>query len=211
MAAVDDREKFVRDQTALATVPFVPEIQLYTANDVLPIWRATEHWLAANALGVPFWCVPWAGGQALARWLLDNPARVRGKRVLDFGTGSGLVAIAAAKAGARDVRAVDTDPLAIAACGVNAAANGVTVHASCTDIVGRDVDADVVTAGDVWYEAAPAKRFEAWFATLDAPVFTGDPGRHYVPVHAEELARYEVPTTRDLESVTSRTTRVLAL
>ncbi|MBX3229240.1 MAG: methyltransferase [Labilithrix sp.] len=209
--AMHDHAGFVREHTVLAAVPLVPEVRIHTATEVLPIWRATSAWLDAHDLGVPFWCVPWAGGQALARWVLDRPEVVRGKRVLDFGTGSGLVAIAAALAGAASVRAVDVDAFAIAACRINAAANGVTIHAQCMDLVGAAVEEDLLLAGDVWYEAGPARRFAAWFEALPVAVVTGDPGRHYVPAAARELARYEVPTTLELESATTRTTRVLAL
>src|SRR4051812_13338748 len=120
-----ERADFVRTQTALSSVPLVPEVRLYTATDVTPLWRATQASLGGSGVNVPYWCVPWAGGQALARWVLDHRDAVRGLRVVDFGTGSGLVAIACALAGARSVRAIDVDPLAEAACRLNADANGV--------------------------------------------------------------------------------------
>ena len=207
-----DRAAFVLAHTALEPVPFVREIRLYTATEVVPLWRATESWLAERGLAVPFWSVPWAGGQALARWVLDHPEHVAGKRVLDFGSGSGLVAIAAAKAGAREVHAVDVDPTAAAAALLNAAANDVILTSECRDRVGEPVDADVLLAGDVWYERGPSALFAAWFrALVGTVVFTGDPGRHYVPEDATELARYDVPTTAELESATSRVTRVLRI
>lgn len=210
----EGRAAFVRAHTVLEPVPMVRDIRLYTATELVPIWRATESWLEQRGLGVPFWCVPWAGGQALARFVLENPDVVRGKRVLDFGAGSGLIAIAAAKAGAAEVRAVDVDPIAVAACALNAAANDVTIDVVCEDIVDRDPDADVVLAGDVWYELTASARFARWLRSLSGTgtrVLTGDPGRHYVPSNARELAAYEVPTSIELESSTSRRSRVLEI
>lgn len=206
------RIAFVQAHTTMAPVPFVPEVVLATATEVTPLWRVTQEWLADTGLDVPFWSVPWAGGQALARWVLDHPEEVRGRRVLDFGAGSGLVAIAALRAGARAAVAVDVDPLAEAAVAVNAQANEVVVAARIEDVVGAAVDADVVLAGDVWYERAPAERFGGWLADLAARgvrVLTGDPARAYVPSSLVELVRYEVPTSIDLESQAFRTTRVL--
>lgn len=215
METEGERLDFIRAHTVLAEVPFVPEIRLYTATDVTPLWRATQAWLGTFGLDVPFWCVPWAGGQALARWVLDHPAAVRGLRIVDFGAGSGLVAIACALAGARSVRAIDVDPLAVAACRLNAEANGVVLDATCADVVGSDaqaLDADVLLAGDVWYERAPAARFGPWLSSLarsGVRVITGDPCRAYVPTDLHELARHDVPTCADLEATTVRLTRVL--
>ncbi|MDB4944498.1 MAG: SAM-dependent methyltransferase [Labilithrix sp.] len=206
------RIAFVRAHAALTPVPLVPEVVVATATEVTPLWRATQEWLADAGLDVPFWSVPWAGGQALARWVLDHPEEVRGRRVLDFGAGSGLVAIAAMRAGARSALAVDIDPLAEAAVAVNAEANGVVVTSLVADVVGSEVDADVLLAGDVWYERAPAERFGAWLGALASRglrVVTGDPARAYVPSSLIELIRYEVPTSVDLESQERRTTRVL--
>lgn len=206
-----DFDAFVRKHTRVRPVPFCPEIHVHTATEMDPIWRATETWLADANVGIPFWCVPWAGGQGIARYVLDHPEIVRGKRVIDFGTGGGLVAIAALKAGASEVYGVDIDPFAIAACRLNMKKNGVRFRAECIDIVGTAVDADVLLAGDVWYEAGPAARFAEWFATLGCEVITGDPSRAYPPKSATELAVYEVPTTVELESAESRTTRVLRI
>jgi predicted nicotinamide N-methyase len=205
---------FVRAHTVVAEVPFVPEIRLFTATDVTPLWRATQAWLGTFGLEVPFWCVAWAGGQALARWILDHPESVRGLRVVDFGAGSGLVAIACARAGASSVRAIDVDPLAEAACLLNAEANAVTLDVIRDDVVGHALDADVLLAGDIWYERAPAARFATWLTTLASSgvrVVTGDPCRAYVPPDLHELARYDVPTCADLESTTVRVTRVLEM
>lgn len=210
----DAAATFVRTHTALAPVPLVEGIRIYTATEVVPIWSATEGWLVDRGLNVPFWCVPWAGGQALARFILERPEVVRGLRVLDFGAGSGLLAIAAAKAGAAEVRAVDVDPIAAVACRLNASANDVEVEVVCEDLVDSDVTADVVLAGDVWYELGPSARFARWLRVLakkGVRVLTGDPGRAYLPSNTRELAIYDVPTTIDLESAKSRVTRVLEI
>lgn len=216
-STLDERKAFVREHTVLAEVPLVPEARIHAATDVTPLWRATEVWLETTGVDVPFWCVPWAGGQALARWVLDHPEVVRGRRVVDFGAGSGLVGIAAARAGAASVRAVDIDPLAEAACWLNAAANAVAIDVLCADIVDAEprlIEADVLLAGDVWYERAAAARFGPWLARLVASgvrVVTGDPERAYAPSSARELARYDVPTCADLEPAPVRLTRVLDL
>jgi predicted nicotinamide N-methyase len=197
-----DAAEFVRTQTALEAVPFVPEIRLHTASNVSPVWNELP--------SLPYWCAPWPGGQALARWLLDHPDAVRGKRVLDFGTGSGIVAIAAKLAGAAHVVAVDVDRFATTACAINAEANGVIVHTVNRDLVDTaQSDVDVVVAGDVWYEQEPAQRFDSWFRTLSARILTGDPGRFYVPTDLHEIARFEVPASLDLENARIKTTRVL--
>jgi predicted nicotinamide N-methyase len=213
----EDRTDFIRAHTVLAVVPFVPEIRLHMATDVTPLWRATQQWLGTFGLEVPFWCVPWAGGQALARWVLDHTEAVRGLRVVDFGAGSGLVAIACALAGASSVRAIDIDPLALSACLLNAEANGVSLDAICADVVGDEAStlgADILFAGDVWYERAPAARFAPWLASLargGVRVITGDPCRAYVPEGLHELARHDVPTCADLEATPLRLTRVLEI
>lgn len=213
MRSEEELRGFVRAHTALAAVPLVPEIRLFTATETTSLWRVTAEWLDARAVDVPFWSTPWAGGQALARYVLDRPEALRGLRVVDFGTGSGLVAIAAAHAGAARVRAVDVDPLACAAARLNAEANGVAIDVACDDVADRlDLDVDVVLAGDVWYEPEPAARFAAWLASLAARgvrVLTGDPGRAYVPRAFVEVAAYDVPTSADLESRTLKRTRVL--
>lgn len=213
---LEERRAFVRSHTALAEVPFVPEIRLYTATDLTPLWRATQEWLGTYGLDVPFWCVPWAGGQALARYVLDHPSVVRGRHVVDFGCGSGLVAIAAAIAGASSVHAIDIDPLAEAACLLNADANDVTITMTCADVVDADIDVahapDILLAGDVWYERAASARLAPWLDRLarsGVRVITGDPCRSYVPSDLVELARYDVPTSADLEASPLRLTRVL--
>jgi predicted nicotinamide N-methyase len=195
----EERRAFVLEQTRLAPAPFVPELRVFMASAVNRVWFETARWLGDDNANVPFWCVPWAGGQALARHLLDNPETVRGKRVLDFACGGGVVGIAAARAGAR-VSAVDVDPLACVATKLAAEANEVVI--------------EVVLAGDIWYERAPAARFRRWFARLAKRgiiVLTSDAGRGYAPRSARELATYEVPTPFDIEAAELRKTRVLAI
>jgi predicted nicotinamide N-methyase len=202
---------FVRANTVLMPVPFVPEVVMHTATAVTPLWQATEQWLGRAGVDVPFWSVPWAGGQALARWVLDNHDAVRGKRVIDVGAGGGLVAIAAALAGAAHVRAIDIDAVACAACALNAAANGVAIAIENADATRVALEADVVLAADVWYERALAERMLAALGRARARVVTADPGRAYAPTALVTLATYEVPTPLDLESVPSRATRVAEL
>jgi predicted nicotinamide N-methyase len=200
---IADPRTFIRAETRLQPVPYAPEIRLHVADEATALWQKTEEELGAIGLPPPFWAFAWAGGQALARYVLDHPETVRGRRVLDFASGSGLVAIAAMKAGARVVEACDIDPFAIAAIGLNAEANGVAVEALDVNLVGRDAGWDTVLAGDICYERDLAERVVAWLADLDhrgATVLIGDPGRSYLPrERLEALATYEVPVTRTLE------------
>ncbi|HSP24334.1 MAG TPA: 50S ribosomal protein L11 methyltransferase [Saliniramus sp.] len=199
---IRDRAAFIRAQTRLLPVPHAPEIVLHVADEATALWQKTEDELGAIGLPPPFWAFAWAGGQALARYIIDNPESVRGARILDFATGSGLVAIAAAKAGAASVEAVDIDAYAIAALALNAEANGVSLTAREEDLVGRDEGWDVVLAGDICYERDTAARVVAWLRALHlrgATVLIGDPGRSYLPRDLERIASYEVPVTRDLE------------
>lgn len=198
---------FILEHTSLASTPLVPEIRLHLATEITPLWQATERWLAERGVPPPFWAFSWAGGQALARFVLDRPALVRGRRVLDFASGSGLVAIAAAKAGAADVLAADIDPFAVEAIALNARENGVAVCATAADLLASEprlLERDVVLAGDVCYEAPFAARALTWLRALaasGAEVLLGDPGRAYAPREGvEALARYVVPTPLDLES-----------
>lgn len=205
----DERRAFVLAHTRLAAVPLVPEIELHRADAVTPVWFEVARWLGDDDVDVPFWCVPWAGGQALARYVLDRPELVRGKRVLDFACGGGLVAIAAARAGA-NVWAVDIDPLAGVMTRVNAAANGVELEVTIEDVVGAPLpDVELILAGDIWYEPAPSAAFRRWFRKLEIPVITADSGRPHAPRRVQELARYEVPTPFELEARTTRTARVV--
>ena len=199
-----DPAVFIRRNTAIAAPPLVPEIRLHLATEITPIWQASEDSLARGAVPPPFWAFAWAGGQALARYLLDHPEAVAGRAVLDFGSGSGLVAIAAAKAGAGQVLAADIDHFAAAAIAANAALNNVAVEATTLDIVGTtDPHWKIITAGDVCYEREMAARAIAWLRSLAAGgalVLLGDPGRAYLPDHGlVERARYRVPTSRELE------------
>lgn len=198
-----DRSGFILAQTRLLPVPHAPEIMLHVAQEATELWQKTEDELAAIGLPPPFWAFAWAGGQALARYLLDTPAIVAGKDVLDFASGSGLVGIAAAKAGAARVSACDIDAFAGAAIALNAEANGVRLTVAIDDLVGRDGGWDVVCAGDVCYERDMAERAVGWLSQLEARgalVLIGDPGRSYLPKdRLELLATYEVPVTRSLE------------
>lgn len=214
MGAVIDPAAFVRAQTSLAPPQLVPEIRLHLATEVTPLWRATEATLAGNDVPPPYWAFAWPGGQALARYVLDHPADVAGRRVLDFASGSGIVAIAAARAGAA-VTAADIDGFAAAAIGLNAAANGVTVAVATDDLMDAPASWDMVLAGDVCYEQPMATRATAWLRRLagqGVTVLLGDPGRSYRPTDGlRELARYQVPTSLDLETRTISETVVWRL
>jgi len=204
-----DPALFVRCNTAIATPPLVPEIRLHLATEITPIWQATEESLARSAVPPPFWAFAWAGGQALARYVLDRPAEVAGRFVLDFGAGSGLVAIAAAKAGATGVLAAEIDHFAAAAIATNATLNEVVVTVTTADVIDTaDPRWDVVAAGDVCYEQPMAARVARWLAALAGRrslVLLGDPGRAYLPTNRlRERARYLVPTSRELEDRDTR-------
>ncbi|MEJ7749149.1 MAG: 50S ribosomal protein L11 methyltransferase [Candidatus Limnocylindrales bacterium] len=209
----EERRAFIVAHTTLEAAPFVPEIVLRLGGESMPLWEAVA--LADERMPVPppFWAWPWAGGQALARYVLDHPDLVRGRRVADVGAGGGIVAIAAALAGATEVTAIDIEPYAIEACRLNAAANGVSIHLTEGDPVGTDDGWDVVLAGDVWYDQDLAEHMGPWLRSLaarGADVLTGDLGRAYLPAAGlETLARYQVPTLADLEDVTSKPARVL--
>jgi predicted nicotinamide N-methyase len=199
----DDRQNFILAHTRLRPVPHAPEIRLHVADEATALWQKTEDELGAMGLPPPFWAFAWAGGQALARYLLDHPATVRGRRVLDFASGSGLVAIAAARAGAASVEAADIDPFAASAILLNARANAVAVEIRAGDLLDSDEGWDVILAGDICYEQDLAGRVVAWLSSLErrgATVLIGDPGRSYLPRQdLVALATYEVPVTRALE------------
>ncbi|KQU21002.1 nicotinamide N-methyase [Methylobacterium sp. Leaf94] len=196
---------FIRANTRLRPVPHAPEIILHVADEATELWQKTEDELEAIGLPPPFWAFAWAGGQALARYILDNPGLVAGRRVLDFASGSGLVAIAAARSGADHVTASDLDPFAIPAIGLNAAANGVAgqIEAVSRDLIGTDPGSAVVLAADIFYERDLAARVTDWLSGLHAggaTVLVGDPGRSYLPRdRLTELATYTVPVSRSLE------------
>ncbi len=197
------RWTFVENNTRIRAVPHAPELRLHLADEAVDLWQRTEDELHELGLPPPFWAFAWAGGQALARYLLDNPATVSGKSVLDFASGSGLVGIAAKRAGATDVEAADIDAFAAEAIRLNAALNGVLLTVTLGDIVGEDGGWNVILAGDICYEKDTAGRVMHWFGTLAARgalVLVGDPGRAYLPVQIlEKLATYEVPVSRALE------------
>ena len=211
----DARRRFILEHTTLGPAPYVPEVRLWMGSEAMPLWEAAA--LADERLPVPppYWAWPWAGGQVLARHVLDHPALVHGRRVADVGCGGGIVAIAAALAGASQVQAIDIEPYAIATVALNAAANEVTLELRETDPIGSDDGWDVVLAGDVWYDAELADRMAPWLRRLagrGALVLTGDLGRAYLPADGlEEQARAEVPTLVDLEDVPSKLARVLRL
>lgn len=198
-------ESFILANTALRPVPHAPEIRLHVADEATALWQRTEEELEAIGLPPPFWAFAWAGGQALARYLLDNPDLCAGARVLDFASGSGLCAVAAARAGAARVLASDLDPFALPAIALNAAANGVAerIAATAEDLIGRTPEADLVLAADIFYERDLAARVGDWLGDLAARgtrVLVGDPGRSYLPrARLEQLASYRVPVTRALE------------
>ena len=204
-----DPAAFIRAQTAIAPPPLTPEIRLHLASEVTPLWHATEASLAKQQLPPPYWAFAWAGGQALARYLLDHRDVAAGQDALDFGAGSGLVAIAARMAGARRVTAAEIDPFATAAIAMNAGLNDVSVALEASDVIGRAAAPwTLILAGDMCYERPLAERLIAWLKTKargGATVLLGDPGRAYLPkTGLTELARYAVPTPLDLEDRTER-------
>jgi len=206
---------FITENTALITPPLVPELRLHLAVEVMPLWRKTEEELQAMGVPPPYWAFAWAGGQALARYILDNPSEAAGRSVLDFGSGSGLVAIAAAKAGARLVCAADIDKHAAAAITLNAKANDAMVSVITEDVIGSRESWDVILCGDMCYERPLAERLLEWLhqrARSGVRVLLGDPGRSYFPKSGvEKLATYSVQTTRDLEDSEIRQTSVYRL
>jgi predicted nicotinamide N-methyase len=173
------------------------------ADEAVPLWRKTEDELGEMGLPPPFWAFAWAGGQALARFVLDHPERAAGRRTLDFASGSGLVAIAAAKSGAARVEASDIDAFAVDAISLNAESNGVAVAARAENLIGRDEGWEFVLAGDVSYERDMAGAVSDWLEALSrrgAEVLIGDPGRAYLARdRLEKIAEYSVPVTRELE------------
>lgn len=210
-----DPEGFIRANTALERPAMVPEFELWLATEYVPIWQATEAWMEEQNIDPPYWAFCWPGGQAIARYLLDTPQTVRGKRVIDFAAGSGVSSIAAAKAGAASVVANDIDALSVVAARLNAAANGLRIETSRDDWLAGPAgnpDADVVMAGDVCYEREMSTRALGWLrshARLGRLVLLGDPGRNYFSAQGlEELARYQIPTTLQLENRGMRETVV---
>ena len=205
--------EFILANTKLLPVPLVPEIRLYVAEESLAIWRQTEEELGRMNVPPPWWAFAWAGGQALARYVLDNPARCAGRSVLDLGAGSGLAGIAAVKAGAARVLAADTDPFASAAIALNAAANDVALEATRDDLLSAAPSGcDLILVGDLFYERALAERVLAFLQAAvqqGAAILVGDPRRSYFPGECfTQVAEYSVPVTRDLEDMEIKHTSV---
>lgn len=206
-------DAFIRAETAVAALPFVPEIRLHLASEVTPLWQATEAHLARDGLAPPYWAFAWPGGQALARLILDRPDLVRGRSVLDFAAGSGIAAIAAARAGAASVAASEIDPMAAACIRLNAALNDASVAVLEEDLTARgEASWEIVLAGDVCYEKPMAERvwpFLRRLAETGATVLLADPGRTYLPGSGlAAFATYAVPTLLELEDSDMRETVV---
>lgn len=202
---IADKEAFIRANTRLRPVPLVPEVSIFVADEAVPLWHKTEEEIGEEGLPPPFWAFAWAGGQALARHVLDHPEIVRGKTVLDLASGSGLVGIAAMKAGADTVTIADIDEFALTAARLNAAHNNVALTTVAHDLLdaATKMHWDVILTGDIFYErdtAARAFDFLSRNAVLGSAVLIGDPGRSYLPKDKlEKCAEYSVPVSRDLE------------
>jgi len=212
----DERRAFILEHTTAQVPPIVPEVVLRTGgNDSMALWEAAALTDQRPAVPPPYWAWAWPGGQALARYVLDHPEVVRGRSAADIGSGGGIVAIAAAQAGADPVAAIDIEPFATVAGALNAAANGVAIELVEADPIGTDPGWEVVLVGDMWYESELADRMEPWLRALarrGAVVVTGDLGRAHLPARGlDVLAEYEVPTTIDLEHALTKTARVLRL
>ena len=203
--------EFVLGQTAISRAPLVPELALHLASEITPIWQASEQSLAREGVEPPYWAFAWPGGQALARFVLDDPPRVAGRRVLDLAAGGGIAGIAAARAGAA-VTAAEIDPLAAAAIRANAALNGVEITVALGDPLRHPAETEVILAGDVCSEARMTARVVPWLreaASRGLAVLLADPGRAYLPGEGlEPLVRYQVPVTRELEDRLVRETTV---
>lgn len=210
---IRDREAFIHAQTRVKPVPHAPEIMLHVADEAMELWQKTEDELGELGLPPPFWAFAWAGGQGLARYILDHPETVRGKRVLDFACGSGLVGIAAMKAGARSCWSVDIDPFAITASKLNAALNNVALSPEEIDLTdGGSIGAEVAFCGDVFYDRHMAEKVLTFLDRMlkkNVTVYVGDPGRSYLPEHRlTELGEYHVRVTGALEDTEVKRTKV---
>jgi predicted nicotinamide N-methyase len=210
------RRSFVLRHTRLQHLPGFDDMRLHLADEVLPLWHAVQAELADPDAALPFWAFAWAGGLALARYLREHPEAVAGHTVLDFATGSGLVAVAAMRAGAASATGADIDPFAEAAVALNARANGVRVGFVRRDLLNEDPPAvDVILAGDAWYEEPLAERVVPWLrraAEHGSRVLIGDPGRRYLPVdELDKVASYQVRTTTELEDLALKTGHVFTL
>ena len=205
--------RLITENTKLISPPLVPEMLLHLAAESLPIWQKTEDELGEINLPPPYWAFAWAGGQAVARYLIDHPEICRGQSVLDLGSGSGISAIAAAKTGAHSVVAADIDKVALAACDLNARANAVDLKITGADLLAEPPRGeDIVIIGDLFYERQLADRVVAYIAEAKAcgsAVYIGDPQRSYFPEgRYTRLAEYQVPVTRELEDAEIKRTAV---
>ncbi|MEP3045658.1 MAG: methyltransferase [Roseibium sp.] len=216
MPHIADPFDFIRAETRVKPVPHAEEILLHVADEAMDLWQKTEEDLGELGLNPPFWAFAWAGGQGLARYILDHPDLVRGKRVLDFACGSGLVGIAAMKAGAQSCHAVDIDPFAVTATQLNSKINDVTITTECADITQTPApSADIVFCGDVFYDQTMARKVLTLVDGLlknNIEVYVGDPGRSYLPSERlQELATYQVPVVGALEDNEIKRTRVFRM
>lgn len=210
--AVADRAAFVRANTRLLSPPLCPELRLHLADDAVALWELTEKELGALGLPPPFWAFAWAGGQALARYVLDHPETVRGKSVLDVASGCGLVAIAAMKAGAARALAIDLDPFAAEAALINAAENGVAIEARAGDALAAPPEHEVILVGDLFYDRDIASLLLTWLQAAPGDVLIGDPGRTYLPKDTlVKVAEYDVPVSRALEDTEVKRTGIWRL
>lgn len=210
------KAEFIRQNTSVMSPPLVPEIKLHLAHEAVPLWQKTEEELGELGLAPPFWAFAWAGGQALARYVLDHPDRVENLRVLDLATGSGLVAIAAVQAGSASIVATDIDEFATTAAEMNAGLNRVKLKIKLEDVLQEPPPpTDVILVGDLFYEKTLAARCLTWLREAQgqgAKAFIGDPGRSYLPKEQlKKLAEYNVPVTRDLEDAEIKKTSVWQL
>ena len=202
----------IETHTVVARVPLAPELKVHVATHVTPLWEATESYLESTGIEPPFWAFTWPGGQAIARWLLDNPDTVRNGRILDFGCGNGIQGVAAALSGAARVIANDIDTVALGAARLNAALNDVTLETDGEDLVGRNGAWDIILAGDVCYTREMSDAVLIWLrdqAGRGIPVYLADPGRTFAPVRGLEcLETYTVPVEEQLEEKTEMETSV---
>jgi predicted nicotinamide N-methyase len=203
---------FIHANTIPVPVPHCPTISLYLAHEAVALWQLTQAELEAQGLPLPFWAFAWAGGQGLARYVLDNPACVAGKNVLDLAAGSGLVGIAAKMGGAATVLCADIDPFCAQAIALNAEINHVELDVTIADLIGADVDQDVILVGDLFYEREIAEPLFAWLTTQKQSgkqVLIGDPGRTYLPTTGLKMVGdYQVSVSRELEDAEVKRTRV---
>ncbi len=208
-------EEFIARNTRVSRTPLVPEIELLLGNMAIPLWELVESEFEEQGLAPPYWAFAWPGGQALARYILDEPAIARGRTVLDFASGCGIAGIAAAQAGALSVLCSDIDPLATAVCALNGSRNHVAVETTTEDLIGSDLVPDLVLTGDICYERVMSSRSIAWLSELaekGSVVLLADPGRSYLPKSGlQRVAEYSIRTSLDLEDKETRETSVFRL